>query len=73
MSKRALREFEKNKNIYYELAEKRTIEALGMKPEEVTISKAFETTKAVELEFIKDEIQQKQNEKLTFWSVLFRT
>lgn len=72
MNQRIEKEFEMNRKFYSELAEKRTIEMLGLTEKEIITAKAFETTKAVELSNIKNEIQQEQKKKLTLWSVLWR-
>ncbi|WP_342538504.1 hypothetical protein MKY15_20890 [Sporosarcina sp. FSL K6-1540] len=72
MNKKTLKFFETNEKVYNELAEKRTIEILGLTDKEIVYAKAFETTKTVELSNIKNEILKQQNEKLTLWSVLWR-
>lgn len=69
-NKKFEKEFQKNKRLYSEVAEKRTIELLGLSQKEVTIARAFETTKVVELEKLKEEMWQEQNKKLT-WLDLF--
>ncbi|NRG47484.1 hypothetical protein HRF87_22415 [Bacillus sp. CRN 9] len=63
-------DFEKNIRFYSELAEQRTIKILGLNNKEINIAKAFETTKVIELNNLKKEIQKKQKEKLTWWDVL---
>ena len=55
-----------------ELAEKRTIELLGLTPKEVVTAKAFETTKIVEMDTIEKEFSKKKEENLTLWSVLWK-
>lgn len=72
MNKKTLKYFKTNEKKYNELAEKRTIESLGLTDREVTIAKAFETTKVVELSNIKDEILQLQSKKLILRSVLWK-
>lgn len=70
-SKKFEKEFEKNIRFYSELAEKRTIESLGLSEKEVIVAKVFESTKARKLRNIKHEMLKEQNEKLTVWKVLF--
>jgi len=69
-SKKFEKDFQKNKRFYLELAEKRTIESLGLSEKETTIARAFETTKVVELEKLKEEMWQEQNKKLTWFDLL---
>ncbi|WP_433958890.1 hypothetical protein [Cytobacillus horneckiae] len=71
MNKKSINDFEKNKRFYSELAEQRTIKILGLNNKEINIAKAFETTKAIELNNLKKEIHKKQKEKLTWRDVLF--
>lgn len=70
-SKRFKREFENNRQVYEELAEKKTIEILGLTDKEILTAKAFETTKAVELNNLKHKMYKKQNQKMTWRKVLF--
>lgn len=65
------REFENNKQVYIELAEKRAIEKLGLTEKEVLYAKAFETTKVVELNHLKEEMYDRQNQKITWRKILF--
>ena len=60
LNKKTLRSFEINEDVYNELAERRTIELLGLTDKEVTYAKAFETTKAVELMNIKKNIESRE-------------
>ena len=56
LNKKTLEIFEADEKVYNGLAEKRTIEILGLTDKEVVYAKAFETTKAVELSNIKKEV-----------------
>ena len=72
MSRKATKTLYDNEKVYNELAEKRTIEILGLNDKEVTIAKAYETTKAVELTNIKNQVLNRHYKKigpLTFRSL----
>lgn len=57
-----INEIRKNK-LYNELAERRTIEKLGLSEKEVIYAKAFETTKTMELYKILDVLEEKDKTK----------
>lgn len=70
-----------NQDLINELAERRTIEMLGMSDMEIAVAKAYETTKAVEKSKLQSELSNKSKDKpdpdtefkeLTMWDVLFR-
>ena len=73
------KEFEKHKDVYTELAEKKAIESLGLTESQVVYAKGFETTKQYELMLLKNNLYEnlygkKQHEKkkeLSFLDVLF--
>lgn len=74
-NKKTEKEFENNKQVYIELAERRTIEILGLTEKEVLYAKAFETTKVVELNNLKNKIcntYPKKREQITWQDILFR-
>lgn len=70
-SKQFEAEFENNKQVYLELAERRTIEILGLNEKQALYAKAFETTKVVELNKLKNEMFEVQNQKMTWRKILF--
>jgi len=71
MNQKALNEFNKHRKFYEEIAERRTIEFLGLSKKEIAIGKAFASTKAVELDKLEEEFMQREAEHLTLRKVLF--
>lgn len=64
-------EFSKNYSLYSELAEKRANSTLKLTNEEIVKAKAFQALKDIELQKIKEELENKHNQRLTIWKILF--